>query len=107
MRLNEFVIVTAEAENDGTPTVVTGSIKVTEALTTFSTDAMVVGTLRDGKASESSDVSHGNYNVSLKAPPIVGSSLTFDGEVSAEPEPDNLGGESLVSADVLMFVNVK
>lgn len=107
MRLNEFIIVTAEAENDGTPTAVTGSIKVAEALTTFTTDAMVVGTLRDAKASESSDVSHGNYNVSLKAPPIVEGSLTFDGEVSAIPEPDNLGGESLVSADVLMFVKVK
>ena len=110
MRLNEFIIVTTEAENEASssPCVATGSIKVTEALTTFTTNAMVVGTLRDGKASNTGDTSYGNYSIVLKAPPIVGSSLTFDGEVSAEPEPDNADTNfPLISADVLMFVRVK
>ena len=112
MRLSEFELVTSEADNDGgggSPNPVTSSIRSTPvSVPTFTGDGASVGTLREGKDDPNgSDTSYGNYNVFRKQKTMFNSEMTFDVQLSAKTEPDNLDSTSYVNADVIKLVKVK
>jgi len=108
MRLSRFILSVQGATNhDGTNYAVSSDVDATSAGSyNTSGDGVGVGTPRANiELSDGDDpTSHGNHNVYVENSVTSTGGLTFDGKISAAPEPNNLSNENYVFTDIIMFV---